>query len=129
MLSTETAPNRNPSTGRREERRCADNWRGLASEARLVHTATLALSDNYPVTTPAGCGLPHLKHPTAHPYFRRGNTLMSRKIRWRAALSLAVLSAAVPGAAHAAAITHVPVPAGQLQHTVTELSWPVSTNA
>jgi len=53
---------------------------------------------------------------------------MSRKIRWRAALSLAVLSAAVPGAAQAAAITHVPVPAGQLQHTVTELSWPVSTN-
>jgi hypothetical protein len=53
---------------------------------------------------------------------------MSRKIRWRAALSLAVLSAVAPGAAQAAAIHHVPVPAGQLQHTVTELSWPVSNN-
>jgi hypothetical protein len=42
---------------------------------------------------------------------------MSRKIRWRAALGLALLSAAAPGAAHAAAINHVPVPAGQLQHT------------
>jgi hypothetical protein len=53
---------------------------------------------------------------------------MSRKIRWRAALSVALLSAVAPGAARAAAINHVPVPAGQLQHTVTELSWPLSTN-
>lgn len=54
---------------------------------------------------------------------------MSRKIRWRAALGLALLAVAAPtAAADSAAPAHVPVPAGQLQHTVTELSWPASTN-
>src|SRR4051812_40679833 len=45
-----------------------------------------------------------------------------------AALGLALLAAAVPAAAHGATPVHVPVAAGQLQHTVTELSWPADRN-
>jgi hypothetical protein len=53
---------------------------------------------------------------------------MLLKTRWNAALGVALISALVPGAAHAAGPAHVPVPGGQIQHTVTELSWPVSKN-
>jgi hypothetical protein len=47
-----------------------------------------------------------------------------------ASLGLALVALAVPAAAHADTATppHVPVPAGQLQHTVTEISFPRSTN-
>src|SRR5690242_12648644 len=52
--------------------------------------------------------------------------------RTTAHLLAAVLAcAAAPAAAHAAGAApppHVPVPAGQLQHTVTELSWPAAGN-
>jgi len=55
---------------------------------------------------------------------------MSFSILTKAALGAALLAAAIPSAAQAAdgAIVHTPVPAGQLQHTVTELSWPSDRN-
>ena len=53
---------------------------------------------------------------------------MTRSIRTAAALGLTVVAAAAPAAAHAQAPQHVPVPAGQLQHTVTVLSFPASGN-
>ncbi len=54
---------------------------------------------------------------------------MSRHLRrTAAALGAALLAAAVPAAARADAPSHVPVPAGQLQHTVTELSFPAAKN-
>jgi hypothetical protein len=53
---------------------------------------------------------------------------MTRPTRTTAALGLALLAAAVPAAARAAAPPHVPVPPGQLQHTVTEISFPAAKN-
>ena len=53
---------------------------------------------------------------------------MSRTPRIKAALGLALLSAVVPAAAQAQAPAHVPVPAGQLQHTVTDLTFPAAKN-
>jgi hypothetical protein len=47
---------------------------------------------------------------------------MLLKTRRNAALGVALISVLVPGAAHAAGSAHVPVPGGQIQHTVTELS-------
>jgi hypothetical protein len=53
---------------------------------------------------------------------------MFRNPRTTAALGLALLSVAAPAAAHAQAPAHVPVPAGQLQHTVTDLRFPAAKN-
>jgi hypothetical protein len=53
---------------------------------------------------------------------------MFRNPRMTAALGLALLSVAAPVAAHAQAPAHVPVPAGQLQHTVTDLTFPTAKN-
>jgi hypothetical protein len=50
------------------------------------------------------------------------------KPRTTAALGLALLSVAAPAAAQAQAPAHVPVPAGQLQHTVTDLTFPAAKN-
>jgi hypothetical protein len=52
---------------------------------------------------------------------------MLRSTRTAIALGLAVLAAA-PAAARAAGPAHVPVPAGQLQHTVTTITFPRSGN-
>src|SRR3954471_8224542 len=49
-------------------------------------------------------------------------------MRTTAALGLALFAAAAPAAAKAAAPDHTPVPAGQLQHTVTEISFPAAKN-
>jgi len=53
---------------------------------------------------------------------------MFRTPRTKAALGLALLSVVAPAAAHAQAPAHVPVPAGQLQHTVTDLTFPADKN-
>jgi hypothetical protein len=53
---------------------------------------------------------------------------MFRNPRTTAALGLALLSVAVPAAARAQAPAHVPVPADQLQHTVTDLTFPAAKN-
>ncbi|HSS57520.1 MAG TPA: hypothetical protein VLK59_05900 [Solirubrobacteraceae bacterium] len=53
---------------------------------------------------------------------------MFRNPRTTAALGLALLAAAVPAAAHAQAPAHVAVPAGRLQHTVTDLTFPAAKN-
>jgi hypothetical protein len=53
-------------------------------------------------------------------------TLFTRPLT--AALGAALVAAAAPGAAHAGAPSHVPVPAGQLQHTVTVISFPAARN-
>jgi hypothetical protein len=53
---------------------------------------------------------------------------MTRTSRTTAALGLAVLALAAPSAARAAGPEHVPVPAGQLQHTVTAVTFPKSGN-
>jgi predicted esterase len=56
---------------------------------------------------------------------------MTRTITPRAALGLALISPAVPAAAHAtntAAGPHVPVAAGVLQHTVTVITFPTAKN-
>jgi hypothetical protein len=53
---------------------------------------------------------------------------MFRNPRTAAALGLALLSVAAPAAAHAQAPALVPVPAGQLQHTVTDLTFPAAKN-
>ena len=56
---------------------------------------------------------------------------MFHTLHTKAALGLTVLAvAAIPSAAQAAdgAVVHTPVPVGQLQHTITELSWPSARN-
>ncbi len=53
---------------------------------------------------------------------------MRRTIRTTAALGLALLTTAAPAAAQSGAPPHVPVPAGRLQHTVTELTFPSAGN-
>jgi hypothetical protein len=53
---------------------------------------------------------------------------MFRNPRTTAALGLALLAVAVPAAAQAQAPAHVPVPAGELQHTVTDLTFPSAKN-
>jgi hypothetical protein len=55
---------------------------------------------------------------------------MFRTMHIKAALGAVLVAAAIPAAAQAAdgAIQHTPVPAGQLQHTVTEFSWPSDRN-
>jgi hypothetical protein len=53
---------------------------------------------------------------------------MSRTIRTTAALGLALLTVAAPAAAQSTPPAHVPVPAGQLQHTVTDTVSPATTN-
>ncbi len=56
---------------------------------------------------------------------------MSRTNRAKALAGLAMLAAILPPAAWAAsgAIVHTPVPAGQIQHTVTETSFPKDKNS
>lgn len=54
---------------------------------------------------------------------------MSHKLRPKAIVGLALLSAVAPAASAAAKPPlHTPVPAGELQHTVTEISYPAATN-
>jgi hypothetical protein len=53
---------------------------------------------------------------------------MNRLLHTTAAVGLALLAAAAPAAAQTAPPPHVPVPAGQLQHTVTVLTFPKRGN-
>src|SRR4029077_12823717 len=55
---------------------------------------------------------------------------MSYLTRTATAIGVALLAAALPAAAGAAQapFVHSPVPAGQLQHTVTDISFPAATN-
>jgi hypothetical protein len=56
---------------------------------------------------------------------------MSSLTRTATAIGVALLAAALPAAAGAAQapFVHTPVPAGQLQHTVTDVSYPAATNS